>query len=463
MRIKKISVKNLFDYYCYDIDLKKENISIIHAPNGYGKTTVFRMISHVLYLEVVELYEIPFSDFIIEFSDDIIIKVNKQISKRYENCNDEDVIIDFKILQSDNIEVEFEIPISRFSCDRIKEYGLDEYLQRLEVRRRHGAPEDREHLINYRKRYDKYCDYIIKKHLKVNYIDSNRLFDNTPLTSKKRLSVRERFIGEDMDRYSTESGYDGGDYRKRNRNRDNESIVRDAENILEKIREARHVYGLEAEKKDRNFPDRLVSFVNSNQEFYNDKQIKEHLAELENKRVELESAGLVLPGAKTLNPSDSIDDTMRKFYTLYIKDTMGKLSLYDDIMGKLKLFMEIINGKTSFSNKTMYIDNEKGVVFEPIKSNSGMTHSIPLEKLSSGEKHDFIMFYELIFNSDRASVFLIDEPEISLHVAWQMEFIDVLNQICGLNGAQAIIATHSPDIVNGHDDLLISLGLEEDK
>ncbi len=143
------------------------------------------MISHVLYLEVVELYEIPFSDFIIEFSDDIIIKVNKQISKRYENCNDEDVIIDFKILQSDNIEVEFEIPISRFSCDRIKEYGLDEYLQRLEMRRRHGAPEDREHLINYRKRYDKYYDYIIKKHLKVNYIDSNRLFDNTPLISKK--------------------------------------------------------------------------------------------------------------------------------------------------------------------------------------------------------------------------------------------------------------------------------------
>lgn len=464
MRINKISVKNLFDYYCYDIDLKKENISIIHAPNGYGKTTVFRMITHVLYLEVVELYEIPFSDFIIEFSDDIIIKVNKQIFKRHEN-GDEDMLISFKILQSDNIQVDFEIPISRFSCDRINEYGLDEYLQQLEMRRRHGATGDREDLPNYRKKYDKYYDYLIKikKHLRVNYIDSNRLFSNTPSISPKRRLVRERFIGEDMDRYSTKSGYDAGDYRKRNRNRDNENIVRDAENILDKIREARHVYGLEAEKKDRNFPDRLVSFVNSNQEFYNDKQIKEHLEELENKRVELESAGLVLPGAKTLNPSDSIDDTMRKFYTLYIKDTMGKLSLYDDIMGKLKLFMEIINGKTSFSNKTMYIDNEKGVVFEPIKSNLGMTHSIPLEKLSSGEKHDFIMFYELIFNSDRTSVFLIDEPEISLHVAWQMEFIDVLNQICGLNGAQAIIATHSPDIVNGHDDLLISLGLEEDK
>ena len=82
-----------------------------------------------------------------------------------------------------------------------------------------------------------------------------------------------------------------------------------------------------------------------------------------------------------------------------------------------------------------------------------------MEALSSGEKHDFIMFYELIFNSGENSVFLIDEPEISLHVAWQMEFINVLEKICELNGMQAIIATHSPDIVNGHDDLLISLGL----
>ncbi len=133
--------------------------------------------------------------------------------------------------------------------------------------------------------------------------------------------------------------------------------------------------------------------------------------------------------------------------------------MYDTIKAKLELFIEIINTKTVFSNKQMRIDNEKkGVVFEPLESKSGKKHVIPLEKLSSGEKHDFIMFYELIFNADRTSVFLIDEPEISLHVAWQMEFIDILERICKLNGTQAIIATHSPDIVNGHDDLLISLG-----
>ena len=70
------------------------------------------------------------------------------------------------------------------------------------------------------------------------------------------------------------------------------------------------------------------------------------------------------------------------------------------------------------------------------------------------------MFYELIFNSDEKSVFLIDEPEISLHVAWQVEYVKILEDICNQNGMQSIIATHSPDIVNGRNDLLISLGHE---
>lgn len=99
----------------------------------------------------------------------------------------------------------------------------------------------------------------------------------------------------------------------------------------------------------------------------------------------------------------------------------------------------------------------------PKLKKQGSNTEIQLQKLSSGEKHDFILFYELIFNSDKKSIFLIDEPEISLHVAWQVEYVKILEEICKMNGIQAIIATHSPDIVNGRDDLLISLGLEDEE
>ena len=62
-----------------------------------------------------------------------------------------------------------------------------------------------------------------------------------------------------------------------------------------------------------------------------------------------------------------------------------------------------------------------------------------------------------IFKCDSKSLILVDEPEISLHVAWQQEFIDELMEICKLKNMQAIVATHSPNIVNNHWDLLVDL------
>ncbi|WP_370814341.1 AAA family ATPase [[Ruminococcus] lactaris] len=289
----------------------------------------------------------------------------------------------------------------------------------------------------------------------MNFIDSDRLFSSNKQARTREIVRGDKVTRDEMIRMRR----DGRTEEYSEQINKSENIIRAAREILFRIQRARQIYSLESEKKDRNFPDRLVQYVDSQSEFFDDEQINEQLDDLEKKRLELEKAGLVLPGKKTLAPTASIDDTMRKFYTLYIKDTFEKLSVYDTIKAKLELFIEIINTKTVFSNKQMRIDNEKGVVFEPLESKSGKKHVIPLEKLSSGEKHDFIMFYELIFNADRTSVFLIDEPEISLHVAWQMEFIDILERICKLNGTQAIIATHSPDIVNGHDDLLISLGV----
>ncbi len=44
--------------------------------------------------------------------------------------------------------------------------------------------------------------------------------------------------------------------------------------------------------------ERLVQYVDSQSEFFDDEQINEQLDDLEKKRLELEKAGLVLPGKK---------------------------------------------------------------------------------------------------------------------------------------------------------------------
>lgn len=459
MKIKKIKVTDLFDYYCYEIEMKKHNtISIIHAPNGYGKTTVFKMITYLLNLDVVEISAIPFSEFVVETNDGQILRAMKTIKDTNKKREYAEISLIFEILANTGKTYSLEIPILPEVLSYIKEEGIELYIHRMEMRRRRISKEERVENINILNKYEKYIKQleVIRSTIEVNFIDSNRLFSShSPINRDERVR-RDKYRRENRVRITSDMVLE--DFQDMDNRQ--ESIIRDAKDIFHRIQEARQIYSLESEKKDRNFPDRLVKYINSSNEFFDDVEIAEVLKELEKKRLELENAGLVLPGNRTLAPTKSIDDTMRKFYTLYIKDTFEKLSLYDEIKAKLELFIEIFNTKTIFSNKRMRIDNEKGVVFEPIESKSGDKNTIPLEKLSSGEKHDFIMFYELIFNSDKTKVFLIDEPEISLHVAWQMEFINVLEKICELNGTQAIVATHSPDIVNGHDDLLISLGVE---
>jgi predicted ATP-binding protein involved in virulence len=65
--------------------------------------------------------------------------------------------------------------------------------------------------------------------------------------------------------------------------------------------------------------------------------------------------------------------------------------------------------------------------------------------------------YELLFKVPPQSLILIDEPELSLHVAWRKRFIEDLSSIIELGGFSALIATHSPQIINNRWDLTVNL------
>jgi predicted ATP-binding protein involved in virulence len=137
---------------------------------------------------------------------------------------------------------------------------------------------------------------------------------------------------------------------------------------------------------------------------------------------------------------------------LYIKDSKEKLEVFDVIEAKIDLMREIINKR--FNYKTMQISGEKGFAFElPNKS------LLMADKLSSGEQNELILIFELLFKSEPNALILIDEPEISLHIAWQQQFLEDMEAISNLTNVKIMIATHSPDIINGRWDL--TTGLEE--
>lgn len=70
-----------------------------------------------------------------------------------------------------------------------------------------------------------------------------------------------------------------------------------------------------------------------------------------------------------------------------------------------------------------------------------------VEELSSGEKQIITLMAYLAFKVDgrRQRIYIVDEPEVSLHITWQERFVDALLEACP--DGQFILATHSPSII----------------
>lgn len=106
-------------------------------------------------------------------------------------------------------------------------------------------------------------------------------------------------------------------------------------------------------------------------------------------------------------------------------------------------FLDSINRFYEQTNKKINIKNT-GKAEVIIKGHSQKDISY----LSSGERQLLIILSHLYLNKDlpKSGVFIIDEPELSLHLLWQEMFVDEI--IKARPDLQIILATHSPAIIN---------------
>lgn len=92
----------------------------------------------------------------------------------------------------------------------------------------------------------------------------------------------------------------------------------------------------------------------------------------------------------------------------------------------------------------------EGTSFMPVNASSGSRPRIDGEHLSSGQWSWLANFVGLAVEVRDNSLILVDEPENSLHPAWQRKFVPTLEKIVGNSKkCQVIIATHSPLIASG--------------
>ena len=117
-------------------------------------------------------------------------------------------------------------------------------------------------------------------------------------------------------------------------------------------------------------------------------------------------------------------------------------------------FLNTVNGYIQSNNgeKQVGIDSD-GTIY--LKTNQG--NKVNIQNLSSGEKQIVTFFAYLIFGlqTSNQSIFIVDEPELSLHLNWQRKFVDSILSIN--DNVQLIFATHAPEMIGRHRDKAVKL------
>jgi len=123
----------------------------------------------------------------------------------------------------------------------------------------------------------------------------------------------------------------------------------------------------------------------------------------------------------------------------------------------LNEYLSAVNRFFQDSNKELYFDEGTGkLVFSFSDNINNARISRGIAHLSSGERQILILFTFLNFASQTQGVFVVDEPELSLHPKWQHEFMETFLSLRP-KGTQLLLATHSPDIVGRYKDACVSL------
>jgi predicted ATPase len=130
----------------------------------------------------------------------------------------------------------------------------------------------------------------------------------------------------------------------------------------------------------------------------------------------------------------------------------------DQLRAPIERFQSLVNDFLQQTGKRVVV--AKSGQLSVTVEGSVDEHSI--SALSSGERQLLVMLAHLSLNLNLAGsgVFIVDEPELSLHIDWQERFVDAIQE--ANPNVQIILATHSPAIILDRDENCKALRVVKD-
>jgi ABC-type lipoprotein export system ATPase subunit len=460
LRLKTLKVKGLQDSFKYKIRFPREgDVVILIAPNGYGKTALLALINACLQLRTAEASRHQFKTLEVVFEDNSrwhfaktqdLEGVPPRLPQRpplrrrgIHSPRRREAWVEVKFYDRRGREQKAKsteafsqiphealaraldrfLPIDRVGVDAFVDFqeGAGDTVPMSEIIERYhsilvGSDEFKRLLGDY----ERYIYPASTSRPTCVFIETQRL-----------LFTRRPREGETGQPETTEE------------------ILRQARHLANLLQTTYSNYASTSQALDRTFPNRLIARA-AEPGPRDSSGLKSELDAIESRRRALTEAGILVETAEPLiPPKDELLPNVTDALEIYVEDSKKKLSTFEEVYPKVSIFRELLNKK--LRPKELNINRDLGA---QIRLQSKI---LSLEGLSSGEKHEFIMLFKLIFETPTNALVLIDEPEISLHVLWQLEFMADLQSIQRVNRFQSIIATHSPQIFQGMEDRVVDL------
>lgn len=430
MIIKRFSARKVHEYYDFNFSFN-EDVSFLVGINGSGKTTALKLMQACIMFDIQFLVTNNFHSAEIE-----IIDLEREMKIRIEKTND------FTTFTVNEKTIKIEIP-PYLSDEKIKNNKIESEFERI--------------------RYD-----VITK-----------LNENIEEITNQRCPL---FLG--LDRSSSRYGedyYDELNYlHKRIGNHRVSEKIEGIENCHRLVESAYRKY---RRASDGNL-DRILNIILESTFEYIDFSDKtpiigianpiEEIKNFQRRRPEIEDFAKKIAGPNKL--------------TLHIDKFFSKLEkITHENTEKDELTLQWIVNATQIRRVKSIIeelDRQKKAAerfYSPIKEyidsmNKFFKHSkksveidavgkikisqngkkVDIDNLSSGEKQLFILLTHAKLGSGKKRTFIVDEPELSLHMKWQEMLVDELLDFGEKN--QFIFATHSPEIVGLNTKKCINVG-----
>lgn len=438
MRVRRLSVAGLFGVFDHEIPLHQDpRITILHGQNGVGKTVVLRLLHGLLSGHYAALRSVPFTSFAIELDDGSEVRVEKieAPSAPPRKAKSEQATAELRFTRSGND-------------------GGKETFSPTQEGHRNGpvaatfdltplpdlvGPRTWQHLLHTRELMS--ADDVLDQLGGVLGLSSRdepewlqALHDAIParLIQTQRLDVREATPDPAYGRSTMVAV---------------PAVKKYSEDLAAEMQAVLGRYAATSQDLDRTFPARLLGARPA--PLPRQEEIERRLVVQEQKRAWLTELGF-LDAKNDLAIPPAVNAEQIGVLSIWVSDVEAKLGVFDELAKKIELFSNLI--KSRFQYKSMTVRRDTGFVFTTAKGDL-----LPPTGLSSGEQHELVLLYELLFKVKPNSLILIDEPEISLHLAWQVEVLGDLEEIVKLSDFDVVVATHSADIIGSHWDLTVEL------